>query len=285
MKPLPFCSRMPAIISSVTCTSVNDIHGVGDEWLTPGPTSPDVVEWRVDPLVSALTTGRAAGGGAASGGLTRRDSDLGGGDLGEKIAEVATALCERAQLPLIFTVRSEAEGGQCAEAAYTSAVEALTQCAETSGAAVASAGTDGATDVEIALDVEVARPDSRSLIEKARAQGTHVIASFHDFSATPHDLLERMRTMERAGASVAKIAVTPARMDDVIRVLDVTNRAQDALNIPVIAIAMGRMGAVTRLMGSEFGSCATFVTGPQGASAPGQYSVAQVRQLAQVLRA
>lgn len=279
MKPLPFCSRTPAIISSVTCTSVNDVHNVGDEWLTLGPTSPDVVEWRVDPLVSALATASPAGGNSVGGGVA---SD---GDLGEKIAEVATALRERAQLPLIFTVRSETEGGQCAEAAYTSAVEALTQCAETSGAVAASAGTGGATGVQVALDVEVARPDSRSLIEKARAQGTHVIASFHDFSATPHDLLERMRTMEQFGASVAKIAVTPTSMDDVIRVLDVTNRAQDTLNIPVIAISMGRMGAVTRLMGAEFGSCATFATGPQGASAPGQYSVAQVRQLAQVLKA
>ncbi|MDK7750443.1 type I 3-dehydroquinate dehydratase [Brevibacterium sp. UMB10442] len=285
MKPLPFCSRTPAIISSVTCTSVNDVHGVDDEWLTPGPTSPDVVEWRVDPLVSALTAGGPAAGGSVGGGAARGDSDLGRGDLGEKIAEVAAALRERAQLPLIFTVRSEAEGGQCAEAAYTSAVEALTQCAETSGAVAVSAGTGGATDVQIAVDVEVARPDSRSLIEKARAQGTHVIASFHDFEATPHDLLERMHTMEQAGASVAKIAVTPTSMGDVIKVLDVTNQAQDALNIPVIAISMGRMGAVTRLMGAEFGSCATFATGPQGASAPGQYSVAQVRQLAQVLKA
>lgn len=275
MKPLPFCSRTPAIISSVTCTSVNDVHGVGDAWLTPGPTSPDVVEWRVDPLLSALATASPAGGGAVGEGTAGWGKDLGRDDLGEKIAEVAAALRESAQLPLIFTVRSDAEGGQCAEVVYTSAVEALIQCAETSRA----------TDVQIAVDVEVARLDSRSLIEKARAQGTHVIASFHDFSATPHDLLERMHTMEQAGASVAKIAVTPTSMDDVIRVLDVTIQAQDALNIPVIAISMGRMGAVTRLMGAQFGSCATFATGPQGASAPGQYSVAQVRQLAQVLKA
>ena len=224
------------------------------------------MEWRVDSLVCAV---EAAGGGAV-GGETASE-----GDLGEKIAEVATALRERTQLPLIFTVRSEAEGGQCPEAAYTSAVELLTQCAEAPMGA----------DVEIALDVEVARPNAPALIETARSQGVHVIASFHDFSATPHDLLERMRAMEQAGASVAKIAATPTSMDDVIRVLDVTNRAQGELSIPVIAISMGRMGAVTRLMGAEFGSCATFATGPQGASAPGQYSVAQVRQLAQVLDA
>ena len=93
-----------------------------------------------------------------------------------------------------------------------------------------------------------------------------------------------MHAMEQAGASVAKIAVTPTNMDDVLSVLRVAHRAQAELAIPVIAISMGRMGAVTRLMGAEFGSCATFATGPQGASAPGQYSVAQVRQLAQVLK-
>lgn len=258
MKPLPFCSRTPAIISSVTCMSAEDVHAVDGMWFTPGPTSPDVLEWRVDPLVSALTAG--------------------GGDLGGKIAEVATALRARTQLPLILTVRSEAEGGQCPEGAYTSAVEALIQCAAT------STETSGATGVQIALDVEVARPDARVLIEKAREQGIHVIASFHDFCATPPDLLERMHAMEQAGASVAKIAVTPTNMDDVLSVLRVAHRAQTKLAIPVIAISMGRMGAVTRLMGAEFGSCATFATGPQGASAPGQYSVAQVRQLAQVLK-
>lgn len=231
-------------------------------WFTPGTTSPDVLEWRVDPLVSALTAG--------------------GGDLGGKIAEVATALRARTQLPLILTVRSETEGGQCPEGAYTSVVEALIQCA---GDGNDSRGRNpGTADIQIALDVEVARPDARALIEKAREQGIDVIASFHDFCATPPDLLERMNVMEQAGASVAKIAVTPTNMDDVLSVLRVTHRAQAELAIPVIAISMGRMGAVTRLMGAEFGSCATFATGPQGASAPGQYSVAQVRQLAQVLK-
>lgn len=275
MKPLPFCSRTPAIISSVTCMSVEDVHAVDGKWFTPGTTSPDVLEWRVDPLVSALTAG--GGDGSATGG-----GAAGGGDLGGKIAEVATALRARTQLPLILTVRSEAEGGQCPEGAYTSAVEALIQCA---GAVTDSrGGNSGAADVQIALDVEVARPDSRALIEKARAQGIHVVASFHDFCATPPDLFERMRVMEQAGASVAKIAVTPSNMDDVLSVLRVAHRAQAELAIPVIAISMGRMGTVTRLMGAEFGSCATFATGPQGASAPGQYSVAQVRQLAQVLK-
>ena len=275
MKPLPFCSRTPAIISSATCMSVEDVHAVDGMWFTPGTTSPDVLEWRVDPLVSALTVG--GGDGSATGG-----GAAGGGDLGGKIAEVATALRARTQLPLILTVRSEAEGGQCPEGAYTSAVEALIQCAGDGNDS--RGGNPGATGVQIALDVEVARPDSRALIEKARAQGIHVIASFHDFCATPPDLFERMHVMEQAGASVAKIAVTPTNMDDVLSVLRVAHRAQAELAIPVIAISMGRMGAVTRLMGAEFGSCATFATGPQGASAPGQYSVAQVRQLAQVLK-
>ena len=275
MKPLPFCSRTPAIISSVTCMSVEDVHAVDGMWFTPGTTSPDVLEWRVDPLVSALTAG--GGDGSATGG-----GAAGGGDLGGRIAEVATALRARTQLPLILTVRSEAEGGQCPEGAYTSAVEALIQCAGDGNDS--RGGNPGATGVQIALDVEVARPDSRALIEKARAQGIHVIASFHDFCATPPDLFERMHVMEQAGASVAKIAVTPTNMDDVLSVLRVAHRAQAELAIPVIAISMGRMGAVTRLMGAEFGSCATFATGPQGASAPGQYSVAQVRQLAQVLK-
>lgn len=250
MKPLPFCARVPAIISSVTCTSVSDVHALDDRWLTATDGSPDVVEWRADQLAAALG---------------------GEDDLGDKIAEVARALSARAELPLILTARSDAEGGACPQRVYRTVVDALLECAR--------------KDTKLAVDVEIERPDASDLIATARAQGTHVVASFHDFEATPDGVFDRLHAMEQAGASVAKIAVTPHTMDDVLTVLHATNRAHTELSIPVIAISMGRMGAVTRLMGAEFGSCATFATGPQGASAPGQYTVAQVKQIRDMLDA
>src|SRR5206468_2278909 len=55
-----------------------------------------------------------------------------------------------------------------------------------------------------------------------------------------------------------------------------TQRASERLAIPVVSMAMGPLGAVTRVAGSAFGSAMTFARG-EAASAPGQMPVADVR--------
>ena len=69
---------------------------------------------------------------------------------------------------------------------------------------------------------------------------------------------------------------------DVLEALKAADRGRARLRIPIIVIAMGRRGRLTRLIGGEFGSAATFATVGEG-SAPGQVSVPEVRQTLQIL--
>jgi 3-dehydroquinate dehydratase-1 len=81
--------------------------------------------------------------------------------------------------------------------------------------------------------------------------------------------------MAASGADVVKIAVTPQSTADVLTLLGATARAAETLDVPVIGIAMGELGRVSRLCGGEFGSAATFATVGEG-SAPGQMTAEQV---------
>ena len=148
-----------------------------------------------------------------------------------------------------------------------------------------------------AIDVEVQRGCLPQVSEQAHGLGIDVVASFHDFEATPADdvLEEVLARMVNEGADLAKIAVWPTGADDVARLLGVCARAAAApgkgtgLGLPVAAMSMGALGAVSRVA-PAFGSALTFAVVPdeQGqarASAPGQLPIQDVRRCLELLRA
>ena len=148
-----------------------------------------------------------------------------------------------------------------------------------------------------AIDVEVQRGCLPQVSEQAHGLGIDVVASFHDFKATPVDdvLEDVLSRMASEGADLAKIAVWPTGADDVARLLGVCARAAAApgkgtgLGLPVAAMSMGALGAVSRVA-PVFGSALTFAVVPdeQGetqASAPGQLPIQDVRRCLELLRA
>ncbi|EGE39367.1 3-dehydroquinate dehydratase, type I [Actinomyces viscosus C505] len=147
-----------------------------------------------------------------------------------------------------------------------------------------------------AIDVEVQRDCLPQVCEQAHGLGIDVVASFHDFEATPADevLEEVLARMAREGADLAKIAVWPTSAHDVARLLGVCARAtagareRSGLGVPVAAMSMGALGAVSRVA-PTFGSALTFAVVPdeQGqarASAPGQLPIQDVRRCLELLR-
>lgn len=110
-------------------------------------------------------------------------------------------------------------------------------------------------------------------VEAARDAGVVSVVSSHDFHATPEEdvLYARFEQMHDLGADLPKIAVMPQNAQDVLSLLRATRRAADAFG-PVITMAMGKLGAVSRVSGETFGSCLTFGAAAQ-ASAPGQLDV------------
>ena len=142
-------------------------------------------------------------------------------------------------------------------------------------------------ELTLAIDVELFHPKEgvMRIIKLAHDHGIKVIMSSHDFKQTPTDceIYYRLHRMADLGADVAKIAVMPQNPADVLTLLSATHQANEKLDLPLITMAMGDLGKVTRIAGAVFGSALTFGT-VGTASAPGQLSIADLRQALANLR-
>lgn len=123
------------------------------------------------------------------------------------------------------------------------------------------------------LDVEMKHDSSKfqNIINKAHLNDILVIESNHDFSESfsTKSLLQRFKSMYFQGADVAKIAIMPKSAKDVISIMNASLTAKTELPIPIVSMAMGKIGILSRIAGNNFGSCVSF--GSLGkSSAPGQ---------------
>lgn len=277
MRPLPFLAadtpaardpRRPAIIVPVQVGPGGGTEAVAVELAqrcreaaTTGRV--DVIEWRIDPLLPDLDPSVRAS--ASSGALTRVDAAA-------EVVLGCVGAVRSAGLPVLITLRSAFEGGR-AEVTEEEYAVVLTRIIE--GADAAGSGADGA---RLALDIEISREQAGSLIDAAHAASWSVVASHHNFMATDADLAATFSAMEAAGADVAKIAMMPTSGADVARMLAATAQASGSLGVPVLGISMGEAGRTTRIMGADFGSCATFAQLGR-ASAPGQIDATTLAEI------
>jgi len=108
-----------------------------------------------------------------------------------------------------------------------------------------------------------------------------VICSWHDFTETPHDLIARYELMAVTPAAVVKIATQANRISDCLRVFELIEHSNGKK--PVIALAMGLPGLMTRVLSPARGAMLTFGSLRRGAeSAAGQPTVAELRDLYRV---
>ena len=161
--------------------------------------------------------------------------------------------------PVLFTARTSAEGGK------------LDIQTEDYKNMILSVIDSGLIDL---IDVELSRGDDTlaAIVNAAHKNGVKIIASCHDFSATPakESIVERLCRMQKLGADLVKFAVTPQNSRDVLTLLDATlTMREEHADTPVVTMSMGRQGVISRVCGSVFGSAITFGTAGS-ASAPGQ---------------
>ena len=204
----------------------------------------DVVEWRVDWFEDVFDT--------------------------DKVLDVAKDLqTVLKDTPILFTFRTAKEGGE--KAISNEAYKALNM-------AVAKSGYVDLIDVEAFTGEEIVK----SMIQEAHSYGVKVIASNHDFDATPEkdEIVRRLRMMQDYGADIPKMAVMPRNKQDVLTLLSATlEMSEQFADRPIITMSMTGTGVVSRLAGETFGSALTFGAATK-ASAPGQINV---NELAQVL--
>lgn len=175
------------------------------------------------------------------------------------------------QTPLLFTYRTRREGGEneLSDADYLRlCLEVIEDCAA------------DLIDVELFMGEEIVA----QIVRAAHEKGIAVICSSHDFEKTParEEMLRRFRAMEALGADLLKLAVMPQSAEDVLTLLSATAEMDAAGSRPVISMSMGKLGAISRLCGEQFGSCVTF--GAAGkASAPGQIEARALRAVLEIL--
>lgn len=173
--------------------------------------------------------------------------------------------------PLIFTVRSAAEGGK-SEASDTEFLDLA--------AAAAGAGAD-LIDCELSRGPAVAK----AAAEAAHRSGAGIILSRHYFAETPaDDVMESiLREMNALGADFAKLAVMPRDFSDVCRLMAVTEKVHRSLpDQHLITMSMGDLGMISRAAGALTGSVLTFGTLGE-ASAPGQPEAGKLRRAMEAL--
>lgn len=206
----------------------------------------DLVEWRID-LFEALKQDGA-------------------------VAHLSHQIRDLIQKPLLITFRSVAEGGN------------VELPVEEYYILYRTIMLNGSVDL---IDLELAMPDYIVLGLKniAFLNNVKVIMSFHDFNGTPtkNILLQKLKQMQQKGADIAKLAVMPTSADDVLTVLSTTLRASKEFDIPLVTIAMGDLGKVSRFTGELFGSAATFAS-LEDTSAPGQLPLRTMRDLHDLLK-
>jgi 3-dehydroquinate dehydratase-1 len=210
--------------------------------------SPDAIEWRVDYFANIADTAAVV-------------------ELARRIRAIAEGT------PVIFTRRSEREGGARTPLGDEQAIRLYE--------AVCDARCAEFVDWELSNGTaSVAR-----VRDAARANGVGLIASYHNFRGTPECsvLIGKFAQAAREGADVAKVAVMPNDVGDVLALLDATRQASQSLDIPLISMSMGPLGVLSRIAGFMYGSALTFAIGA-ASSAPGQLAIDDLRVALDIVR-
>jgi 3-dehydroquinate dehydratase-1 len=212
------------------------------------PKAPDLIEWRVDFFAG----------------------------IGDTALVIDTARAMKAAAgatPILFTRRSSKEGGETVALAEPDVVRLYE--------AVCAARCVDMIDYEMCN----AAADFARLRTASRANDVLLVASYHNFQATPDAaaLVAKFAEAERLGGDVAKVAVMPRGPLDVLTLLGATFTASQTIGVPLISMSMGAYGSLSRMMGWVYGSTVTFAVG-KSSSAPGQVPIEELRVVLGTIR-
>ena len=208
--------------------------------------APDIVEWRVDWFEGVFDFQQVE----------------------DVLKELRGVLAET---PILFTFRTSKEGGE--KSIDVSDYVELNKMATATGLA-------DLVDVEVFTGDEVVK----DIVKCAHEHGVKVVASNHDFDKTPcfSDMMNRLEQMEILGADICKLAVMPITYKDVITLLNMTLEMSHKLERPIVTMAMGKIGVISRITGELTGSSMTFASAGK-ISAPGQMNVIDMQVLLEAI--
>lgn len=180
-------------------------------------------------------------------------------------------LVDGVDIPKIVTIRPEKDGGFW-RGDEKDRINMLQTCLSFGAQYV---------DIEESTDI-----GWRYEISKAcKDNGAQMIVSHHDFDKTPskQEMIDICKNEFAAGARIAKIATTPKSIGDVCGVLSVIELFK-AEGKPIIAVAMGKLGMMTRIAGPQIGAYLTYAALEKGKeSAEGQIALEDMKTILGIL--
>lgn len=162
------------------------------------------------------------------------------------------ALLRARSKPILFTLRSEAEGGRFPDRDSRARRRLLLEAVER--------GFD-------LVDVE-ARAGFDDVVAAKKGRG--LVLSWHDMEGTPDDLESIYVRMAAEEPDVVKVSVTARSVRDLGRLIALA--ARHAADEPrLVAIAMGPLGVASRILGGRYNAPFGFASASSGrGTAPGQ---------------
>lgn len=173
---------------------------------------------------------------------------------------VEQLLAQRPECPVLLTVRHESEGG-CRVMPENERLSLAIRL----------------LPLATAVDWETAQLEhAQELVSAAKAAGVTVIASNHDFEKTPsiETLRQREALARSLGADIVKFAYRLNCAEDMMTGVELLRSADG----PIAVMGMGPLGAVSRLLYVQHGSCLIYGYLGDTPTAPGQWSAALCRQ-------
>lgn len=179
---------------------------------------------------------------------------------------IGNAACAAARLrsdfpaiPLVFTYRTTRQGGRGA-------------LAQPDYEGLLINAIDSALFDIVDIEDQLGSQAVPRLTRRAREAGVVSIVSRHVLGAAPSrdEMVDALRSALEADADIAKLAIEASGIDDALSLISATREtSRRHPGRPLVGIAMGEAGTLTRFAAEAFGSALTFCSYGQ-ASAPGQ---------------
>lgn len=211
-------SGMPKLCVSVHAENESELYEKTQNIANIGV---DLLEWRVDSMSVSLSN--------------------------DKLIKCLSTIKGIINAPIIFTLRTGNEGGarSISEDYYLNL-----------NRGALNSGLIDIVDIEMYFNKAI----TQELVEIAKNREVPVILSNHDTQKTPEkdELVRRLLKMQETGADIAKIAAMPKSKMDVVRLLEASIEAGEQMDIPLIAISMGKEGLISRIAGEFTGSAIAY---------------------------
>jgi len=185
-----------------------------------------------------------------------------------KIGDVVDYL----DIPKIATIRSKAENGFW-NGEEKDRINHLITCLSFGAQYI---DIEGSTDIGWRYELAKACKNNKA----------QMIISHHDFKKTPgkQEMIDICKNEFAGGAAIAKISVTPQKIEDVMNVMAVVEHLK-AANKQIIGVSMGKIGRITRILGPQVGSYLTYASLERGKeSADGQLTIAETKTIWEILQ-